>query len=136
MSDRKFEVLLNRNRNWLSRYGGFISLVLIVILVIGILKIEIPNYQSLNIDTNSEGLAYIKVEKENGSFQLKDIVKAEVTGEVPVSFEVVRIDTKVNQEVKHVFLKTNEKNITVTKELRVIIEKKSLLESLLGSFVK
>jgi len=136
MSERKFEVLLNRNRNWLSRYGGFISLVLIVILVIGILKIEIPSYQSLNIDTDNKGLAYLQVEKGNSSFQLKDIVKAEVTGEVPVNFEVIRIDSKTNKEVKYVFLKTKEENITIKKDIRVIIERKSLLESLVSSFVK
>lgn len=135
MSERKFDILLNRDRNWLSRYGGFISLVLIILLVIGILKIEIPNYQSLIIDTDSEGLAYVQVEKGNNSFQLKDIVKAEVTGDTPVNFEVIRID-ETNEQVKFVFLKTEEENIITKKDLRVIIQRKSLLESLVGSFVK
>ncbi|WP_189702678.1 hypothetical protein [Subsaximicrobium wynnwilliamsii] len=47
MENKKFEILLESDRNWVSRYGGFVSLFLIIMLFEALIGIEIPLYDNI-----------------------------------------------------------------------------------------
>lgn len=123
MDNQKFEILLNKDRNWLSRYGGFVSLLLIAVLIAAIIGIDIPKYEPIQWDT--KGYYYISIQDEiSQSRKLGDTIKAD-TNDLFVLTDVQRENEKT---IWHLVSLSENKNIIHSKYL---IENQSLLKSLI-----
>lgn len=128
MDNQKFEVLLSKDRNWLSRYGGFVSLLLIAALVVAIVGIEIPKYEQIVKDT--DGHYHISIQDEiNRPFALGDTLVADTNDLFLI------IDIKKEDEKKTVRLVSLSKDKN-TVNGRYLIENQSLLKSLLEPVFK
>ena len=51
---RKFELLISENQNWFSRYGGILTLVIMLIMIVGLVKVKIPQFEEIVVKMDQE----------------------------------------------------------------------------------
>ena len=127
MDNKKFETLLKEDRNWLSKYGGFISLVIIVLLILGVFLIKIPEYGYVQFSKNN--VPFIEINNEYFIGNIGDSINID---NPLINDEVLIIDKiKTEKEVTIISFKPTNKNLNL-KNLRIISNEKTLLKSLLN----
>jgi hypothetical protein len=127
MDNKKFETLLKEDRNWLSKYGGFISLVIIVLLILGVFLIKIPEYGYVQFSKNN--VPFIEINNEYFIGNIGDSINID---NPLINDGVLIIDKiKTEKEVIIISFKPTNKNLS-SKNLRIISNEKTLLKSLLN----
>ena len=51
---RKFELLISENQNWFSRYGGILTLAIMLIMMVGLVKVKIPQFEEILVNLDKE----------------------------------------------------------------------------------
>ncbi len=126
MENNKFEKLLNRDRNWLSKYGGFITLLIIFIFIVGITYVQIPVYLPVNVEDNQT--LDIELNKHNRIGKIGDTIKLKSLSHGNIYVHI--LDSKGLEHSKIYNLEIISKDLEVG-ELKIVTEEKSLLKTLL-----
>jgi len=128
--DHKFELLLKNNRNWLSKYGGLISVCIIAILIYGVFQIRIPQYEMVAV-----------VEKNIVSIPAASTLQV-AKGDI-LEVENVKGDTfaltivaTAEKETQNWITYTSDTHLDATEAYKTIIAEHSLLKSLTNSLFK
>lgn len=130
MDNKKFEILLEEDRNWLSKYGGFISLIIIIFLISGVFIIKIPEYNYLSF-TKEKNIPYLKIKRNNFSINVGDSLK--LSNQKFADKFLIVDSVKIERKYKIIFLK-NGKNSN-KESSRLIVNENTLLQSLLNPFL-
>lgn len=125
-----FELLLKKDRNWLSKYGGFISLIIICALLAGIIYIKVPEYRDLS---TSDGIAMVEINKNNFIAATGDIIymSNESAKEYPFIVDSIQMTNE-----KEIFYFNKQDTSVKDGNFRFVIKERSLLESLMSPFIK
>jgi hypothetical protein len=127
MENKRFEILLKEDKNWLSKYGGFISLIIIILLVLGIFWIKIPEYEYLRFSKNN--VPYIEVSKDRYIGEIGDSVMIDnhiIDGKILIIHEINN-----DNDFRIIYFKSINKSLS-KENLKIITNKKTLLKSLLN----
>jgi hypothetical protein len=131
MDTKDFELLLKKDRNWLSKYGGFISLIIIGALFFGIIWIKVPEYTYITISKSTP--AMIKLNKDYFNAAIGDSILISNDNKKQHVLIVDSINTTSDKETFYLNKKSNH---IVDGEFRFIVKERSLLESLMSPFIK
>ena len=126
MEINKFEKLLKKDRNWLSKYGGFITLFIILIFLFGIFYVQIPIYKPVN--TEDDQILKIELNKHNEIGEVGDTIKMKSLSQGDIYVQILNYKTLENSKI--IYFEFLDKNIKVS-DLKVVVEEKSLLKTLL-----
>jgi hypothetical protein len=132
MDNTKFEILLREDRNWLSKYGGFLSLIIIVILIFGVFWIKVPEYEYLKF--SKKNTPFIEVNKDQFVGKIGDPVMIDnhiINDMVLIIDRINNNNNNNNKDLMIIYFKSTNVNLS-KKNLRIITHKKSLLKSLLN----
>ena len=128
--DHKFESLLKSNRNWLSKYGGMISVIIIILLIYGVFQIQIPQYE--RVETEAANTFTIA---SNSIANLKkgDVIFVENIEGVETELTILEVQKKAKKKyVKY----TSNQQLSVNENYKLIVAQNSLLKSLMSSLFK
>lgn len=127
--DRKFESLLKNNRNWLSKYGGLISVCIIMLLIYGVLQIRIPKYELVEVvETNMVSIP----SETNLALTKGAILEVQNIAGEEIALTVVSSESKNDKS----FIKyTATETLAVNTHYKIIIAEQSLLKSISGSLM-
>jgi len=131
MDSKKFEILLKKDRNWLSKYGGFISLTIITFLIIGIIYIKVPQYQYVNTINNT--VSPVKIKKSDYFTVVGDTIVLKNSRGKILTLVVDSIYSENENNTLH--FKVIKGDLSLN-DYRFIIEEQSLLETLIAPFIK
>lgn len=128
--DHKFELLLKNNRNWLSKYGGLISICIIAILIYGVFQIRIPQYETVAVVNKN----VVSIPAAS-TLQLTEGDALEVENIEGDTF-VLTILTATQKETQQWVTYTSNTDLDTSEHYRTIIAEYSLLKSLTNSLFK
>ncbi|EDP96422.1 hypothetical protein U8527_09935 [Kordia algicida OT-1] len=128
--DRKFESLLKNNRNWLSKYGGLISVCIIGLLIYGVFQIRIPKYELVEIVEKNT----VSIPAETAPKLTKGAILEvqNVAGE-EIALTVVSSESKND---KNYIKYTATETLAADTQYKIIIAEHSLLKSISGSLMR
>lgn len=130
MDTMDFELSLKKDRNWLSKYGGFISLIIIFSLLIGIVWIKVPEYRDVNI---SKGIAIMEIKKNDFKIIAGDSIF--MSNEVAKE-QLFIIDSVKTTDTKKTLYFTKTNTLVPDGNFRLLVKERSLLKSLMSPFIK
>lgn len=125
--DRKFESLLKSNRNWLSKYGGMISVMIIILLIYGILQIQIPQYE--RIEAEAENTFAISSNTIT-SIKKGDVIFVENIEGIKIKLTILKVQKEAKKN--HIQYASN-KQLSIKENYKLIVAQNSLLKSIMGS---
>lgn len=125
--DHKFETLLKSNRNWLSKYGGMISAIIIILLIYGVFQIQIPQYERVEAGTKNE---FTIPSNTITSFKKGDVIFVENIKGIETKLTIL----KVKKEAKKNHIQyTSDTQLSTDESYKLIVAQNSLLKSLTNS---
>lgn len=130
MENKRFEILLKKDRNWLSKYGGFISMIIVIVIVFGIFWIKIPEYQKIII--SKDMVSSIKINKGFFHASIGDSLFVINNNEDII----LVVDSIKTEKESTIFYFKAIKHDLYSNDYKFIIREQSLLECLMEPFVK
>lgn len=128
--DDRFETLLKSNRNWLSKYGGLISVLIIILLIYGILQIQIPQYVPAKLSASN---VITLPSNTMPNLEKGNVLHVQNIEGIETALTVVSID--LEKQKKHIQY-TTAIQLNADADYKVIVAKHSLLNSIKNSFFK